>query len=100
MSLGSSPMMPCGDFLGVGVLGGAAGALGVAEADAGVPQFGGDLGEEENHLRHGLLPAREDLGVADGNGEGEAGGGQFDVPDQIDGAHGFSFGRGLLRPPS
>ena len=72
-----------GDLLGVGVLGRAAGALGVAEADAAVALLGGDLGEQEDDLGHGLLPAGEDLRVADGDGERQRGGGQLDVPDGV-----------------
>ena len=74
----------------MGVLARAAGALGVAEADAGVAEFGGYLSEQEDNLGHGLLPAGEDLGVADGDGEGQPGGGQLDVPDEVDSAHEFS----------
>ena len=58
-----------GNFLGVGVLGRAAGTLGVAEADSAVSLLGGDFGEEEDDFGHGLLASGEDLGVADGNGE-------------------------------
>ena len=82
-----------GNFLGVGVLGGTAGALGVAEADAGVALLRGDLGEKEDDLRHGLLAAREHLGVADRDGQREACGGKFDVPDEIDGAQWILLGK-------
>ena len=53
------------DLLGVRELGGAARALGVAEADAGDAVGGLQLAEEEVDLGHGLLPAGEDLGVGD-----------------------------------
>jgi hypothetical protein len=71
----------------MGVLGGAAGALGVAETDAAVPLLCGDLGEQEYHFGHGLLAAGEDLGITDGNGEGKPRGGKLDVPDEVDGTH-------------
>ena len=89
-----------GHLLGVGVLGRAAGALGVAEADAAVALLGGDFGEEEDHLGHGLLPPGEHLRVADGNGERQPRGGQLYVADQINAGHGFSLEviAGLRRP--
>ena len=77
-----------GDFLGVGVLGRPAGALGVAEADAAVALFGGDFGEEEHDFGHGLLASGEHLRVADRNGERKPGRGQLDVADEINAGHG------------
>lgn len=47
----------------------------------------GDLGEEEHYFRHRLLPAGEDLGVADGNAERQSRRGQFDVADEVYGTH-------------
>ena len=77
-----------GDFLGVGVLGGPAGALGVAEADSAVALLGGDFGEEEDDLGHGLLASGEHLRVADRNGERKPGGGKLYVADEINAGHG------------
>jgi len=49
----------------VGELAGAAGPLGVADAETVVALGGLDLGKEHHHLGHGALPAGEHLGVAD-----------------------------------
>ena len=64
------------DFAGMGELAGAAGALGVAQAQAPVAVAGLDLGEQHGDLGHGLLAAREHLGIADGPGQGEVAGRQ------------------------
>jgi hypothetical protein len=63
-----------GDLLRVRVLRGSAGPLRVAEAHAFVALLGADLCEQEHDLGHGTLPAREDLRVGDGGGEGEGDG--------------------------
>ena len=52
--------------MGLGdMLGRAAGAIGVGEPDSAVAVGGLDLGEQEVHLGHRLLPSGEHLGVAD-----------------------------------
>ena len=73
-----------GDLLGVGELGGAAGALGVAEADPFVAAFGADLGEEEHHLGHRLLAAGQHFGVADRIRQRQDDRGQLDRGDLVD----------------
>jgi hypothetical protein len=80
----------------VSVLRGPAGAFGVAETDAAVTLFSSDLREEEHHFGHGLLPAGEDFGVADGDSEGQPCRGQLDVTNEIYGAHGSPNGYGVL----
>ena len=83
------------DLLGVGVLAGAAGALGVAEPDALVALLGGDLGEQEGDLGHRLLPAGEHLGVADRGGQRQGDGGELHRPDPVD--RGSARSQGLCR---
>ncbi|MNL14652.1 hypothetical protein D3C87_1356030 [compost metagenome] len=79
-----------GDLAGVGVLAGAAGPLGIAEAEPGVAVGGADLGEQDGHLGHRLLPAGQHLGVADRGGERQIAGGKANPGDRI-GRHAGSF---------
>eukprot|EP01022_Parablepharisma_sp_SALTPOND_P000588 TRINITY_DN1031_c0_g2_i1.p1 TRINITY_DN1031_c0_g2~~TRINITY_DN1031_c0_g2_i1.p1 ORF type:complete len:1767 (+),score=728.11 TRINITY_DN1031_c0_g2_i1:17998-23298(+) len=72
-----------GDLAGMGKLPGAAGALGIAEAQALVAVGGFDLDEEHGDLGHRLLAPGEDLGVADGIGQRQVGRGNPDPGDLV-----------------
>ena len=72
-----------GDLLGVGELAGAAGPLGVGEADPLMTVLGRDLDEEERDLGHRLLPSGEHLGVADRGGQRQRDAGELQMGDPV-----------------
>ena len=72
-------------FLGVRVHAGAAGALGVAKADAFVAIARADLGKDEGDLGQRLLPPGQHLGVADRCRQRQGGQRQLDPVNAVTG---------------
>ena len=61
----------------------AAGTLGVAETQAFVALRGFNLHKQHGDFGHGLLPAGQHFGVADGVGQGQVAGGHLNPGDAV-----------------